>query len=380
MKYQFQFAGATVNRRSSPPRKRLRIALLVVAFIMAVLAYWQYLQHMTRGARRLESNVEPAAATVAATSAASASATAGKTAVTAASPKVVTAATKVATKESAQSIATAASTETVPAAKNSTPTIAASASEAAPAPSSSPATPPVAAEATASPVAPATVAPANPVADARPVATVTAISTESGAVATTTPAAVPVMHISSEPPPPRKPRVRTPEDRLMQAGMTAFDTVLDLASKYPDSYGFRAQDAFKDATLGKPLPVYTIEESDRAKYKTGEPVKPLLKPTDTWVFPVQVGDHVCCMVQVHYTGRDYVPGETSKLLGTAWNTITQKWPASKGYHPCIVVNPGIPGYFFTVPELPTQNMTDIMQLTYYHPSLSPADVILASWR
>jgi len=166
----------------------------------------------------------------------------------------------------------------------------------------------------------------------------------------------------------------------MRAGMTAFNNVLDLATKYPDSYGFRAQDTFKDATLGKPIPVYTIDESDRAKYQSGQPVKPLLKPSDTWVFPVCVEDHVCCMVQVQYTGRDYVPGSASKLLGSAWNKIVEKWPESKGYHPCIVVNPEIPGYFFTVPELPMPNMTDIIRLAGYHPNLSPADVILASWR
>lgn len=160
----------------------------------------------------------------------------------------------------------------------------------------------------------------------------------------------------------------------------AFKSVLDMAIKYPDSYGFTEADAIEDATLGNPIPVYTIDETDRAKYQSGKPVKPLLKPTKTWVFPVRMGNRVCCMVKVTYSGHEYVPGQGSKLLGTAWNEITQKWPASEGYHPCIVVTPDIPGYFFTVPELPTPNMTDIIKLTYLHPTLSPADVILASWR
>ena len=155
---------------------------------------------------------------------------------------------------------------------------------------------------------------------------------------------------------------------------------MEQVSKYPDAYGFEPEDAFAATKLGDPIQIYTIEETDRAQYQAGQPVKSLLKPTDQWVFPVIAGDRVCCMVQVNYTGRDYVPDKGSKLLGLAWNKIVQRWPASKGYHPCIVVTQDIPGYYFTVPELANQNLTDIVQMFYFRPTLSPADVILASWR
>lgn len=367
MKYQFQFAGANVSRRSSQPRKRLRIILLVAAFALAVLAYWQYLQHLTHSSRRVLAETKPAAA---------ATATVAATTATAASTEA-TASTKTSTKVTAKPTESVAdATPLAPAAKKASDTAVASADHALP--TTTVTTTTTITTTTTTPSAPAKpveatsttpIAPAVPTVPATPVAKVTSISSEP---------AMQIKRVSSEPP--RKPRVRTPEERLMRAGMTAFDNMLDRASKYPDSYGFRAQDAFKDATLGKPIPVYTIDESDRAKYQTGQPVKPILKPSDTWMFPVSVGDHFCCMVEVTYTGRDYVPGSGSKLLGDAWNKITERWPASKGYHPCIVVYPDIPGYFFTVPELPTPNMTDIIRLTSFHPSLSPADVILASWR
>lgn len=363
MKYQFQFAGANVSRRSSQPRKRLRIVLLALAFALAVLAYWQYLQHLTSGSRSVASNVEsPAAAK--ATIAATATASATKATATAEAASKPTATAKPASPVAKTTTATTATTTTVAATKASVDTVAPNA------------------DLTQSK---ATVATASPAIPAKPttstsVATVTSISSSPATTVQATPESVPV-RISSEPPPPlHHPRVRTPEDRLMKAGTMAMNNMLDLAKKYPDAYGFRAQDAFKDATLGKPLPIYNIDEADRAKYQGGQPIKPLLKPSDTWMFPVKVDDHVCCMVQVTYTGRDYVPGGASKLLGTAWNKIMQKWPESKGYHPCIVVNPEIPGYYFTIPELPTPNMTDIIKLSYFHPSLSPADVILASWR
>ena len=166
----------------------------------------------------------------------------------------------------------------------------------------------------------------------------------------------------------------------MRAGMTAFGNVMEQVSKYPDAYGFGPEDTFTATKLGDPIQIYTIAEEDRAKYKAGQAIKPLLKPTESWVFPVLAGDRICCMVQVNYTGRDYVPDKGSKLLGLAWNKITQRWPVEKGYHPCLVVTQDIPGYYFTVPELPDQNLTDIVQMFYIRPTLSPADVILASWR
>ena len=164
------------------------------------------------------------------------------------------------------------------------------------------------------------------------------------------------------------------------AGETAFDKVMDLANKYPDAYGFQAQDFLADAKLGAPIPVYTIEESDRANYQSGQPVKPLLKRAKQWVFPVMMSDRICCMVEVTQAGREYIPGKGNKSLAMAWSKICQKWPVEEGYHPMLLVNPEVPGYYFTVPELPQQNITDTIEMFYFHPGISPADVILASWR
>lgn len=156
--------------------------------------------------------------------------------------------------------------------------------------------------------------------------------------------------------------------------------MLVLASKYPDSYGFRAEDIFEQAKLGNPIPVYTIKEADQANYKAGQPVKSLLVPADKWVFPVWSGNHICCMVQVKYDGHDYVPDSNSRSLAEAWSKILEKWPAEQGFHPQLVISSAVPGYYFTIPELPSPNLTDTVQMTFYNPSVSPADVILASWR
>lgn len=175
-------------------------------------------------------------------------------------------------------------------------------------------------------------------------------------------------------------RPLTDEQRLARAGEVAMQNMLVQATKYPGAYGFRVEDTFEKATLGKAIPIYTISETDRAKYQAGERIKPLLKSTGQWMFPVLSGDHVCCMVKVKYDGHEYAPAESSKTLGDAWGVIAEKWPETAGFHPQLIVYPGIPGYYFTVPELPVPNVTDTVKMTAFQPDVSPADVILASWR
>ncbi len=192
--------------------------------------------------------------------------------------------------------------------------------------------------------------------------------------------AAPTISIDAAPAAPRPLRVHTDQERLLLAGQGAFANVIGLAGKYPDAYGFEAGDFLSDAKLGAPMPVYLIEETARANYKVGQPVKPLLKAAKQWVFPVLMGDRICCMVSVRQSSHDYVPGPCSRSLAMAWNKILEQWPAEEGYHPLLLVNPDIPGYYFTVPELPVQNITDTIEMFYHRPGISPADVILASWR
>ena len=177
------------------------------------------------------------------------------------------------------------------------------------------------------------------------------------------------------------PRPLTEADRLVQAGRQAFNTVIDAAYVYPDAYGFRPEDTLRMARLGEPVQIFQVAETDRVNYQAGQPVRPILKPMERWAFPVYMGDQVRCMVQVSHTDRGFIPGDGSRMLGSAWNKILARWPAAQGYHPQLVIHPPIPCYYFTVPELPEQTMTDVNQMNFSDkPNLSPAAVILASWR
>lgn len=178
----------------------------------------------------------------------------------------------------------------------------------------------------------------------------------------------------------RQPKVFTEPDPLLRAGTLAFGNLIDMANSHPDACGFLPEDILLHARLGDPIPVYQITTPDRAGYQAGQPVKPLLKPADCWVFPVSIGTQIRCMIQVTHNGHNYVPGGTSKMLGVAWNKILEKWPAAEGFHPQLLINPEMPGYYFSVPELADQNITATDQMIFSPGDLSPAAVILASWR
>ena len=214
--------------------------------------------------------------------------------------------------------------------------------------------------------------PAKPVVSAQP-----AVAPASKNVMTKQPpAAVAARRVAVSQPP----RQLTESDRLLQAGKQAFASLLGAAYLNPDAYGFKAEDTLREARLGEPLQVYQIAETDRARYQSGQPVKPLLKPTDRWMFPVLIGDQVRCMVRVTRSAHNFVPGEGSKMMGMAWNKVLAKWPAAKGFHPQLLINPEIPCVYFTVPELADQNITDMNQMIFSNGDLSPAAVILACWR
>jgi hypothetical protein len=176
-----------------------------------------------------------------------------------------------------------------------------------------------------------------------------------------------------------EPQPLTAEQKRLKLAQDGFDEIMDLAYKYPDAYGFMPEENLRAARLGDPIPVYMIAQQSLENY-TGQPLKSLLKPADEWIFPVILDDRIRFMVQVRYVGHNYVLGHGSRALAMVYDKILAHWPASEGYHPQLVINPNMPFYYFTIPELPEPNITDTDRMLEFNPSLSPANVILASWR
>jgi hypothetical protein len=177
----------------------------------------------------------------------------------------------------------------------------------------------------------------------------------------------------------QRPLLLSDEQKLLKVAEDGFYNVMNLAYQYPSSYGFTSDDNLGSASLGGPIPVYMIAQQDRESYAR-QPVASLLKPADEWLFPVILGNRICFMMQIRCVGHHYVLGQGSRALAMAYDKILARWPASHGFHPRLVINPDMPFYFFTIPELPEPNMTDTSRMLDFNPSLSPAAVILSSWR
>ena len=172
----------------------------------------------------------------------------------------------------------------------------------------------------------------------------------------------------------------TDQQKLVQAAQDRLDRIIDMASKNPDIFGFSPEDKFDLVKLGDPIPVYTVPSAARDTYQEGQPIKALLQPVKQWLFPVVLNDEVRVLVPVRRVGNDYIADNCSRALAMVYEKIQNRWPASEGYHPQLVVNPNMTGYFFTVPELSIPNLTDTSEMFEYNPSVSPASVILASWK
>jgi len=172
----------------------------------------------------------------------------------------------------------------------------------------------------------------------------------------------------------------TDEQKLAKTVRIRFGNVINMAMKNPDVFGFGSGERVDLATLGEPIPVYSISEDDQRNYQAGQPLKPLLQATNEWIYPVILSGRIRYMLPIKRVDDQYVATPGSRALAIVYEKIEQHWPKSKGFHPQLVMNPNMPNYYFTIPELDQQNLTDIGDMFQYHPRLSPATVILASWQ
>ncbi len=171
---------------------------------------------------------------------------------------------------------------------------------------------------------------------------------------------------------------------IRKAAETKFDDMMDHAVHQKTAYGFESEDNLEDAKLGDPLPVYTVSEKDAAGFSPDQNVESILKPSGHWLVPVTVKGALRTFISVsENSNHQFEAGGASVITARVWKTIASRWPAEKGFHPKLVSYAGIPGYYFTVPELQPQNMTDIVEVLAevdQAADLSPALVTLHSWR
>lgn len=175
--------------------------------------------------------------------------------------------------------------------------------------------------------------------------------------------------------PPRPAPTLTAEQKRLQVAQEGFGHVMDRAVAHPDIYGFLPDEDLGGATLGDEIPVYTIKLQG---HDTSTPVNSLLQSANEWLYPIILDGHVRYIVQVRLNGNDYVLENGSRALAMTYDKILTQWPASKGFHPKLITVSGLPAYYFTIPELPNQNITDTDQMFDINPELSPASIVLAN--
>jgi len=190
---------------------------------------------------------------------------------------------------------------------------------------------------------------------------------------------------AASPSPVRPPRRDPLKQAVLDAAQPRFDDLIDRALRAKSAYGFETDDDLNLAELGDPLPVYTVSEKDAAAFAPGQKIDAVLKVSGTWLVPVNVsGSGLRTFIEVtRQSDNTFEGGRASVITARVWKTINARWPANKNFHPKLVTYPGIPGYFFTVPEIEPQNLSDIVVILSEvdHPAtLSPAAVTLHSWR
>jgi len=162
----------------------------------------------------------------------------------------------------------------------------------------------------------------------------------------------------------------------LSVAQDGFSHVIDKAFNNPDAYGFLPDESLADAKLGDGIPVYRLALPAGEKYAK-QPVNSLLKPSDEWVYPVILENHVRYLVRVVFDGHDYVLRQGSLALAKTYDKIIARWPASQGFHPQLITVPNLSFYYFSIPELPDPNITDTSVMLDYNPSVSPASIVLA---
>jgi hypothetical protein len=171
---------------------------------------------------------------------------------------------------------------------------------------------------------------------------------------------------------------------VQEAAQPKFDDLVDQAANAKSAYGFKNDDNLNDAQMGEPMPVYTVSPQDAAAFTEGQNIDSVLKQSGHWLVPVSVGGALRTFIQVSETSSNtFEVGRASVITARVWNTITTRWPAEKNFHPKLVMYPSMPSYFFTVPELQPQNLTDLDQILSEMDrpaTLSPASVTFRSWR
>ncbi len=129
-----------------------------------------------------------------------------------------------------------------------------------------------------------------------------------------------------------------------------------------EKYGFAPGDDFAQAEVGAPFLLHAITPSALDAYEPGQPVSSLLSSSRTWYFPVLIDGEAKTILTVGRVGGSswQAVGIGKASLSKELQKIRERWPASEGYDPRLVVVFQASTYFFTVPQKDDSNLTPLV--------------------
>lgn len=124
-----------------------------------------------------------------------------------------------------------------------------------------------------------------------------------------------------------------------------------------ENYGFDGAGELARATLGEPIPHFTIEPSALAGWQPGTPAGALMKPTGLWYFPVLVRKEIRAFLLVdRMDGTWRAVSLGMAPLARSWGQVTRRWA---GCRPQLIEVYQASQFLFTVPEQGPHNLTAI---------------------
>lgn len=121
-----------------------------------------------------------------------------------------------------------------------------------------------------------------------------------------------------------------------------------------------AQDKVENATLGEPFELYALSPEKIRSYKAGTSVMAIAEKSGIYMFPVLINGNAKLILEVSKYGEDRFQigslgdGFLARELGEITTTYTKK-----NLTPVLLSNYQTHAYFFTVPQLGTDNLTQI---------------------
>ena len=125
-------------------------------------------------------------------------------------------------------------------------------------------------------------------------------------------------------------------------------------------FGLSPGDNISEAVLGTPFQLYTITPTKLLDAGDDTPVSSLISPTGSWLFPIVLDGKSRAILTVEEMDGKWQAVTMGKAgLAEEMEKLNRQWPKANGYEPKLIAIYQAASYFFTIPELESENFTPL---------------------